>query len=221
MLSASETPVNTSKNLSNPTDIAPGSFWSPWIPTRETSHCLNILLTVSLPTFLVLMLMSYIVKLIFRMEKRESILFYHAVCQAGLSRSDVRETLTLQLQCKSLLRSLTDGHSKTSKALVLLKFGMLKVRHIIIIRRLMYHYHLITRPNEQLIKKVYLKQKQNCLKGDWYRTLGDDLKFIGETINDDHISLTPKYDYRKLVQQKVQKAAFLSYLELKENLKRK
>ena len=85
----------------------------------------------------------------------------------------------------------------------------------------MYHHHIISRPNEELIKKVYQKQKQNSLKGDWYRTLEEDFKFIGETINDDHISLIPNYDYRKLVKQKVQKAAFLSYLELKEKSKKK
>ena len=61
----------------------------------------------------------------------------------------------------------------------------------------MYHHHLITRPNEELIKKVYLKQKLNSFKVDWYRTLEEDFTFIGETISDDNISLIPKYDYTK------------------------
>ena len=121
----------------------------------------------------------------------------------------------------SLLRSLADRHSKTSKAFVLLEFGVLKVRHLIMIRRLMYHHHLVTRSNQELIKKVYLKQKENSLKCDWYRTLDEDFKFIGETINDDQISLIPKCAYKKSIKQKVQHAAFLSYLELKEKSKNK
>jgi hypothetical protein len=68
---------------------------------------------------------------------------------------------------------------------------------------------------------VYSKQKQNSLKGDWYRTLEEDFKFIGEEINDDAICLFSKQDYKRVIKQKVEKAAFLSYLDLKGQSKTK
>ena len=51
----------------------------------------------------------------------------------------------------ALLLSLAEGNSKTIRAFVFLEFGVLKVRHLIMIRRLMYHHHLATRPNHELI----------------------------------------------------------------------
>ena len=49
----------------------------------------------------------------------------------------------------------------------------------------MFHHHLLTRTNNELIKLVYLKQKENIIKGDWLRTLQDDFVFIGKEINDE------------------------------------
>ena len=131
------------------------------------------------------------------------------------------EMVRLEQVDMALLLSLAEGHSKTSRAFVLLEFGVQKVRHIIMIRRLMYHHHLVTRPNDELIKKVYLKQKEDSLKGDWFRSLKEDFIFIGEEMNDDLIRSIPKDQYRKLIKQKVQKAAFGDYLELKGKSKKK
>ena len=60
----------------------------------------------------------------------------------------------------ALLRSLVAGHSKTSRAFTILEFGVLSLRHHIMIRRLMFNYHLVTRNDQELIKKIYLKHKK-------------------------------------------------------------
>ena len=109
------------------------------------------------------------------------------------------ELVRLEQVDMSPLRSLTEGHSKTSKAFVFLEFGVLTIIHLIMIRRLINHHHLITRSDQELIKKVYSKQKQNSLKGGWWRTLEEDFKFIGEEINDDAICLFSKQDYKRVI----------------------
>ena len=53
----------------------------------------------------------------------------------------------------ALLSSLVDGHAKCSKAFILMEFGVLKIRHRITIRRLMFHHHIVTRDSKELIKK--------------------------------------------------------------------
>ena len=121
----------------------------------------------------------------------------------------------------ALLRSIVSGHSKTSRAFILLEFGVFGVRYLIMIRRLMYHYHLVTRSNNELIKKVYMKQKESSIKGDWFRTLQDDFKFIGEEITDDKIATFSKPQYKLYIQDKVKIAAFHAYLALKEKSKKK
>jgi hypothetical protein len=85
----------------------------------------------------------------------------------------------------------------------------------------MYHYHLVTRIDSELNKKVYIKQKESSIKGDWFRTLQDVFNFIGEEINDDQIASFSKPQYKIYIQDKVKIAAFHAYLALKEKSKKK
>ena len=59
-----------------------------------------------------------------------------------------------------LLKQLVDGHSKCSKVFYYLEFGVINLRHIIMSRRLMFHHHILTREDNETIKKVYGKQKR-------------------------------------------------------------
>ena len=52
-------------------------------------------------------------------------------------------------------------------------------------RRLMFHHHILTREDNETIKKVYSKQKESHIKGDWFRMLISDFEFIEEEINED------------------------------------
>ena len=113
------------------------------------------------------------------------------------------------------------GHSKCSKAFYYLEFGTMMVRHIVMIRRLMYHHHILTRDNSEMIKKVYLKQKEIACKGDWIHLIRKDFSLIEEDINEDQIVNTPKDVYKKWVKEKVKTAVFKEYLKLKEESKKK
>ena len=119
------------------------------------------------------------------------------------------------------LRALVQGHSKCSTAFILLEFGVLQLRHRIVARRMMFHHHILTRGNHELIKRVYLKQKEYSLKGDWFQTLQKDFSFIGEEIDDRNISNMSKYQYKIYIQKKIQKASFKYYLSLKDKSKKK
>ena len=98
--------------------------------------------------------------------------------EAWSSVSDAELTRMGQVDL-ALLRSLVDGHSKRSKAFILMEFGVLELRHRITIRRFIFHHHIITRDSKELINKIYMKQKEDSLKGDWYQTSKKDFKFIG------------------------------------------
>ena len=113
------------------------------------------------------------------------------------------------------------GHSKCPKACYSLEFVTLMIRHVVMIKRLIYHHHIITRDDSELIKKVYMKQKENPLKGDWVQLIQRDFEFIEEDWNDFHIRSIPKDIYIKNIKEKVQKAAFKNYLSLREASKTK
>ena len=75
------------------------------------------------------------------------------------------------------------------------------------IRRLMFHHHLVSRTNNEFVKEVYLKQKEISLKGDWFRTLQEYFIFIDEEIDDEKIVSFLKEQYRSYIKEKVIKSA--------------
>ena len=73
------------------------------------------------------------------------------------------------------LRNLVSGHSKCSLAFYYLEFGVLMIRHKVMLRRLMYHHHLINRDDNEIIKKVFMKQQKSPNKGDCVLQIITDL----------------------------------------------
>ena len=95
------------------------------------------------------------------------------------------------------------------------------VNHLVTIRRIMFHHHILTREKSELIQKVYFKQKETKTKGDWLQLIEEDFEFIGEQMDEEKIKSTPKEEYRKFIKEKVEKAAFSQLMELKNRSKTK
>ena len=119
------------------------------------------------------------------------------------------------------LKELVAGHAKCPRAFYYLEFGTLMLRHKIMIRRLIYHHHILAQESNELIRRIYEKQKVNYSKGDWIMILKEDFEFIGEELNEEFIKSTPKNVYKQLIKKKVRIAAFTSYIQLKEKSKKK
>jgi hypothetical protein len=152
------------------------------------------------------------------LQLRESILVNGMLFNAeAWSAISDRELLRMEQVDYSLLRALQGGgHSKCGTEFLLLEFGVLKLRHTIMKRRIMFHYHILTLNENETVKKIYLKQKESNTKGDWYRTLQDDYDFIEEENNDEEIVKMSKEEYKKKIYAKIEHSAFLSYIKRKE-----
>ena len=85
----------------------------------------------------------------------------------------------------------------------------------------MFHHHILTREDNETIKKVYMKQKESNLKGDWYRMIVSDFEFIEEAIDEEFIKNIKKEDYRVLINSKIKAGAYKYYMELKEKSRKK
>ena len=92
------------------------------------------------------------------------------------------------------------------------------LRHMLIVNRLMYHHHILSRGEEETIYKIYCKQKEDPLKGDWYYLLQKDFEFIGVEMNERDIRSTPKSEYRIRIRKLVEKAAFDYMIKEKNGL---
>jgi FtsZ-interacting cell division protein YlmF len=84
----------------------------------------------------------------------------------------------------------------------------------------MYHKQILDRVDTETTKKIYLKQKENPLKGDWYKILEKYFKFIEEDINEEAIKAMTEEEYKKKVKVKVQEAAFRYYQTLQNTHKK-
>ena len=80
----------------------------------------------------------------------------------------------------------------------------------------MYHHQILTREDSETVKKIYLKQKEEYVKGDWYQLLKGDFQFIGQDINENEICSTPKSEYKIKIKSLINKAAFKYFLSVKE-----
>ena len=120
----------------------------------------------------------------------------------------------------ALLRQLTGSHSKCASEFHHFETGTWKLRHILTYRRLLYHHNILSRDENETIKKIYRKQKENSIKGDWYNLLKKDFEFIGKDLDENEIASTPKEEYKKNIKILVQKAAFKYFLKLKDGHKK-
>ena len=76
--------------------------------------------------------------------------------QQSISEDELRMLETVD---EHLLRSLVNGHAKTSKEFLYLKAGAIPIRFIISSGRLLYLQTIIKRSEDELTKRVYLAQK--------------------------------------------------------------
>ena len=86
-----------------------------------------------------------------------------------------------------LLRSLVNGHSKTSKEFLYLEAGAVPIRFIISSRRILYLQTILHRSNKELTKRVHEAQKTNTVKGDFYELVLKDMEIVGEGITEEYI----------------------------------
>ena len=80
----------------------------------------------------------------------------------------------------------------------------------------MYHQEILKRDANETISKVYHKQKDSAVKGDWPNLLKEDFNFIGIEINEEEFIATPKATYKKNIKQLINKAVFKYLMNLKQ-----
>ena len=71
------------------------------------------------------------------------------------------------------------AHTKTPKEFLYLETGSIPLKWVISQRRLNYLKHILNRDSDELIKKVYLAQKEKPTRGDFVKLVENDLKELG------------------------------------------
>ena len=140
-------------------------------------------------------------------------MMYSSEIWHGLKPSDIARLEQVDTYMLSFLAS---GHPKCPKEFHFLETGSLMLRHILTMRRLIYHHHIITRTENEIIRKIYNKQKQQPSKGDWINLLKEDFAFIEENMDEMKIAEKSEQSYKNEIKEKVKNATFKEYIRLKK-----
>ena len=152
---------------------------------------------------------------------RQAILISSMLCSAeAWSGITDKQLARLEVVDSSLLRRLTGGHVKCATESLHLETGTWKLRHHLTYLRLMYHHHILTREDNETIKKIYIKQTNNNIKGDWFQLLVKDFEFIKTEMNEKEISDMSKDMYKKVVKDLINKAVFEFLMNQKQTHKK-
>ena len=128
---------------------------------------------------------------------------WHAVNEA-----DIKSLETID---EYLLRALVKGHSKTPIEFLYLETGAVPIRFLLSSRRMIYLQTILKRNENELVKKILKAQMENPTIGDYIELVKRDFAMIGEEINVNEIEQTSVNSYKKLIKNKIRKAA-LKYL---------
>ena len=89
------------------------------------------------------------------------------------------------------------------------------IAFIIACRRLIYYANILSKPEEELIHRVFSAQKRIPSKGDWFDTIKKDFELIHENIEDYDSAtiISMKFNtYKKFMKKKIKEAVF-NFLE--------
>ena len=122
----------------------------------------------------------------------------------------------LQIVDNAVLREIVSGHSKVPTEFLHLEMGALPISNVITSRRLNYLKHILDRADEELIKRVYLEQRENPTKGDWIELIKTDIEKIELKLTEDEMKLMTKNEFRKYIKSLVYKMALIELKKKQE-----
>ena len=111
--------------------------------------------------------------------------------------------------CDAKMMQNTFGSIRTTvREAYYLEGGKIQIRHILSKRRLMYHFHILTRDPKELIRKVYEIQILKPCKDDYHKLILKEKERYNINFSDEQIREMGKSKYKKLVNNQVNSIAF-------------
>ena len=88
-----------------------------------------------------------------------------------------------------------------------LELGILPIKYINIEKRLKFLRYILNQSKISMIRKVYEALKSESRKGDFVYLVQKDIEAIKKDLSEEEIKNTSKYEWKKLVMEKVAEAA--------------
>ena len=132
----------------------------------------------------------------------------------NVTENDLRK---LEQVDESLMRKIFNFSSQVTSEILSLELGLLPVRYIIMLRRIIYFQQILKQKSKNsLIYQFLSAQMQNPKRNDWYIQVQKDLEVLDITENIQNIETMSKEKYKTICKTQVKKKAFI-YLINKKN----
>ena len=100
------------------------------------------------------------------------------------------------------------AHKGTTSELLYLETGTVPIKWVIAQRRINFLKHIISRNENELLRKIYSAQKEKPSQGDFASLVANDLKMFGLTHEEIESEAMSKKALKKELTQKAKNAAF-------------
>ena len=117
----------------------------------------------------------------------------------SVTKSQIEE---LEVIDRILLRNILNAHSRTGLEWIYADCGKFDVKTKIMIRRLMFLWHVLSRNNIELIRRIYNTQTIRNNTGDWVRLVESDKLELGISLTDEEIQAVSKNVFKNFVKKK-------------------
>ena len=96
----------------------------------------------------------------------------------------------------------------TNRVLFYLESAKIPVRYILSKRRLMYLWHILSRPPHELIRRVYEVQALKPVSHDWFHMISEERRKYDIDLTDKEIQSMSKTRFKSFINKKVDRFAF-------------
>ena len=123
----------------------------------------------------------------------------------NLTNKDISE---LESVDEALLRKIMSAHSKTPIELLYLETGNIPIRFIIMARRLNFLWYILNEEEDSLIRTCLEAQLDRPSKGDWIRTVKENLHELKIDMDLQTIAGLGKEDFKDIIKKSVNQLSF-------------
>ena len=118
---------------------------------------------------------------------------------------------------KYLMRQILNAPNSTPIEALYLETGAMPIRFLIVSRRLMFYWSILSKTEVELVRKVYNAQKISPIKNDWYLQVKEDLENCCIFLSETEISNMKRHKFKSLVKEKVREQARDYLIKLKRS----
>ena len=115
-----------------------------------------------------------------------------------------------------ILRTVVGAQSKVPVETLYLETSTMSVKHVISVRRMLYLKTILSRHEDEVVRRVYTAMKERPLKGDWYHRVALDFEQVDISMDEEMIVRTDLPTYKSLIKTAMWKVFFKELQEKKE-----